>query len=271
MRIAGQTMNSTYPRDYEFSFNANMGKIDSLVQSNSGTDFSFYDASDDDQAGSDYRWHSPHLQGICDRRELMEKASYLIALVNGAQKLTGCRVSSGELEVTSPVGHHFLTDSSDEFSYKLPPFSDKMDKWKYTMGDDPFRDWISYSLFLSRYEETSRHMLLFLGVNGPSWISLYALLDFINQYLRNNNLPNGERELAAKYNVEHGELRRFKYTANNFAAIGPFCRHGDQGHEPPNEPMLFGEAKDLIFELMRNFLKSHMDAMKIQFENLLKN
>ena len=101
-------------------------------------------------------------------------------------------------------------------------------------------------------------MLLFLGVNSPTWIALYALKDFIVK------AGWDEEQTAAAAQVTAADIVRFRATANNFAAIGPLARHGELGWKPPSNPMKHEEATKLILNCVRAFFSSRATALDLQ-------
>jgi len=110
---------------------------------------------------------------------------------------------------------------------------------------------------MSRTDELTRGMLRFLGVNGPTWITLYALKDF----MKRGGMDEPKLALAAGVSLD--EVKRFRHTANNPASIGPFARHGPQGHKPPAVPMTLPEAKRIILTAAGKFLDQRAKDLKI--------
>lgn len=263
-------MKSTYPRDYAFPFTANMANVGAYQRSSSGMDFAVSDESIDDSAGPDYRWHSPHLQNIKNEEELINKARALLAIVNGAQKIT-TSISHGDITLLCPPETNLRIPHRVDFDFSTNPYSPDMDNWSYGPFHDPFRNDLSYCLFISRYDITVRGMLTFLGVNNVSWISLYALLDFIEYDLKSKGHKCKEIDIATIGEVDVNSIKLFKQTANNYSAIGPLCRHGDRGWQAPNEPMIFEDASDLILKLFKKILMLRKSDAEAKYASLNKS
>ena len=139
----------------------------------------------------------------------------------------------------------------------MPPFSPASVNWRYIPADDPMNHPVARWIFLARHNDVAKHLLHFLGVNGITWISLYAALDF----LRSN-----KAEAAALANVDPSEIKRFTHTANNFAAIGPFARHGDLGKSPPKKPMPLDEASRLILAAVQGYFEQLVEEVGLASE-----
>ncbi len=124
----------------------------------------------------------------------------------------------------------------------------------------PLERWI----FMARNDALTLDMLRFLGVNGPTWITLYALKDYMNS--------GGwdEVKVAAAAGVTVKEVERFRHTANNPAAIGPFARHGNQGHKAPAKPMTLGEARMIILTAGGKFLDERAKELKVAEDYVAK-
>ena len=157
-----------------------------------------------------------------------------------------------------PVEYSKATEGGFRLRIPAQPFSPHWDDWKFAWHDNPFRHLVSTSLFLAHFDETVKHMLVFLGVNGPTWISLYAIKDFIVKAGWN------EKRMAEGACVEESEIKRFRQTANNFEAIGPFARHGEKGWRPPCDPMTLEEAQVIICNCVEAFFKERAQAVDLK-------
>jgi hypothetical protein len=226
---------------------ANAAWIDSFLSTFPGGDVEIISDTWDD-APTNYRWSSPHFNGLTDPAELGARAAALKALYDGAffiarrgdyapwpleQPLEVIQLSSADLELRSP----------------FDPFSPSWSTWRFDSIEDPERDTVSLFLFLSHQSQTARDMLMFLGANGPTWVTLYALKDFMKS--------GGWKDdrLAAASGVTDKEVERFSRTANNHASLGPFGRHGSSGFLPPKTPMTHPEAVKLILTCADAFLR----------------
>lgn len=110
-------------------------------------------------------------------------------------------------------------------------------------------------LWLAREDEVARGMLQFMGANGCTWITLYGLLDF----MRTGGMKVAQ--IAGVTGSTEADIKRFTHTANNFAAIGPLCRHGELGRQPPTVPMRLHEAATLLLPAVRVFLRDRLNSL----------
>jgi hypothetical protein len=72
-----------------------------------------------------------------------------------------------------------------------------------------------------------------------------------------------EALVAKAADVSEKEVERFRHTANNPAAIGPFARHGEQGRQPPRIPMTLQDARNLILPAVGKFLDERAKMLKV--------
>ena len=239
-------MAERFPRDWTFRFDANYAWIDAFVGQFPGGDIVII--SDDwDAAATQYRWSSPHLNGLTDAGEIGARAAALKALFDGAMLLH----RKGDyrlLPVDRTVEHSGAGFGDFQLRHPFEPFSADWKRWTFDSSESPMRHPVSTFLFLAHYSQTAKDMLLFLGANGVSWISLYALKDFMAHE------KWSEDEMASAGNVSVAELKRFRATANNHAAIGPFARHGEAGWTPPKVPMTLDKAHSVILDCVGGFM-----------------
>lgn len=113
-------------------------------------------------------------------------------------------------------------------------------------------------MWLARFDSPSRALLQFLGFNGPTWITLYGLLDF----MKNAGMSDADVANAAGSSVT--QLKKFTGTANNFTVLGPFCRHGPKGWIPPANPMTLEDAAKLILPAAKRHLKNRLRELDLE-------
>jgi hypothetical protein len=65
------------------------------------------------------------------------------------------------------------------------------------------------------------------------------------------HLGYSESEMAGRYEVDLGDIKLLKRTANSFEVLGPAARHGKKGFEPPKEPMRLNKAKEITLKMIR--------------------
>lgn len=206
-----------------------------------------------------YSISSGHLDELDNEEQVWERAVALMAILNGVLFL------SHGFEFR-PIKLGFLYDNLQNKRCGTPshyidgiatPFSATSNSWlcHWKSHLNPYLSFESAMLGLAREDDISRGMLQFLGLNGCSWITLYALLDF----MKTSGLTS--KDIALLANTTQAELKRFTHTANSFAAIGPLCRHGDLGLQAPPIPMRIQEATTLIFAATQKFLVKRVNNL----------
>lgn len=239
-------MAARYPLEWTFHLDVNTAWFESFAGQFSGIDVALI-ADTWDAAPTQYRWSSPHLNGLADPTEIGSRAAALKALYDGAM-LVHRLGDYHPARLKCPV-EHLKADVGDfQLSYPFEPFSPHWPTWSLQPFEDPSRHPVSLFIFLAHFSRTAKDMLIFLGANGLSWVTLYALRDF----MKDDGWDN--ETMAASAGVCETELKRFTRTANNFAAIGPFARHGELGWEPPKVPMTLNEARSLVLGCVDKFL-----------------
>jgi len=235
------------PLRWTFNMNVNHAWIGAFVDNYPGGDIVII--SDHwDGSPTNYLWSSPHLNDLDDPAEIGSRAAALKAIYDGAMYVHRL----GDYHVwpmERPIERHDVTLENLELRFPFEPFSEEWSSWMFETVEDPHRNPVSLYLFLAHYSDVVKSMLLFLGANGPSWISLYALKDFMEQ------AGKKEADLAKAVGVPLSALQLFRATANNFAAIGPFARHGEVGWLPPKDPMRLVDATKLILRCAAAFLE----------------
>lgn len=233
---------------WAFIISNNYSWFDSFVRSLSGTEVSILVDHEDDKPDA-YLWSSMHLSELNDLQQVADRAAALKTIYDGAMY-----ISYGE--DYRPIEFLDLVNLTEEKrsrklqgNFLASPFSSDCANWIFLnkAAYNPFGNFTSTMLFLARNDEKAKGMLQFLGVNGITWISLYALLDFMRQEW---DIP--KIALAAGSTKE--EIKRFTGTANNYAAIGPFARHGEVGWQIPSKVMSLEESSKLILKATENYL-----------------
>ncbi|HAU77181.1 MAG TPA: hypothetical protein DCW88_17130 [Agrobacterium sp.] len=250
------------PLKWSFSLDVNYSWIDSFANQFPGGDIEIVQDLWDG-GPTQYRWSSPHLNGLTDPNRIASRAAALKAIFDGAM-LVHRLGDYQRSRLLRPVEHLDVSFDAFQLQYPFEPFSSAWKAWKFDPLEDPFRHPVSILLFLAHYCGTTKNMLLFLGANDVSWISLYALKDF----MANEGLS--ETDMAKAGGVDVADLRIFRQTANNFAAIGPYARHGELGWKPPAKPMPLGTATKLILACVSGFLSLRATSLNLRGEFKLK-
>ncbi|MBY2941883.1 hypothetical protein HF264_19645 [Rhizobium leguminosarum] len=236
-----------FPLEWSFHMHVNRSLIGAFVQSFPGGDVEII-ADPYDDSPTAYRWSSPHLNGLTDPNQLGARAAALKALWDGALyvDLKGQHAPS---PLGQPVEGLYLSPTDLELRVPFNPFSPSWVSWDFEQIEDPERHPVSLFLFLAHYSSLTKDMLTFLGANGPSWVALYAMKDFMKK--------GGWKEvqLATAAGASVSEIKRFAGTANSHAALGPFGRHGSAGFAPLANPMTHADAVKLILTCVGAFFQ----------------
>ena len=238
--------------------NMNVSWVDSFVSRLPPGDVVLI-ADECDDAPTQYRWSSPHLNGLSDPLQIGARAAALKAIYDGALYIY-CLGDYFPWQIGRPVEADLFQDDCFSLVIATEPFSPDWKNWRFAASESPFLHRVSLYLFLAHFDETVKNMMMFLGVNGPTWITLYALKDFIGQ------AGWSEQQMATGAGVSVAEVKRFRATANNFAAIGPYARHGELGWQPPSSPMGHEEAKNIMIRCVRAFFNQQISAKNLREE-----
>ncbi|MBD2006432.1 MULTISPECIES: hypothetical protein [Cyanophyceae] len=105
---------------------------------------------------------------------------------------------------------------------ELEPWIDLADKDKIV--ENVFRIWTSFE---------------------QNWVNLYKIYEIVNQDAKSKKLEEW---------VTKNKISNFTHTSQSVNAIGDDARHGVEKQEPPKNPMSLLEAKNLIREILKNWL-----------------
>lgn len=92
--------------------------------------------------------------------------------------------------------------------------------------------------------------LQFLAINGCTWVSLYAMYEFMTF------AGLSPKQIAAFGGMTSEEVSQFKATANSYAAVGPFGRHGPNKKKAQKNrsAITLEQATVLLTTAMKEFL-----------------
>ena len=201
-----------------------------------------------------FSWSSWHLEDAWSPQELVDRTFALKAVFDGAFYLTyGSKHHA--LKFHPVVGGGGLpVDTFLDPDLRAEPFSEAHITSRVDRIRKPASD-IAVLIFLARYDEIAKQILKFLGVNGITYISLYALIDLMK-------VDWDEKRIAVEAGISHALFRDFKQTANNPTFLGPFCRHGGTD-EAPQRPYLLKDAEGPILKAARSFLKDRANIAQL--------
>lgn len=88
------------------------------------------------------------------------------------------------------------------------------------------------------------------GYKNHDWFNLYVLLEIVAKDV-------GDIDQIANNNwASKKEIRRFKHTSGSWIVLKDQARHASESTDPPPNPMSLPEARSLISEIIRMWLKS---------------
>lgn len=206
---------------------------------------------DSDAPPSWFAWTSPHLDHVSTARELIDRTASLKAVFDGAMYIAfGLDYHPPRLGVPTAenaIDRSLLLGLPYPADVRVEPFSKRQIRKRVEAWREPLRDPVARSIFLARYDDMSRSILKFTGVQGLSYVTLYAYRD----WMKSGGWNDGR--IAAEAGWSNAELKDFTNTANNPAYLGPFGRHG--GVAPlPKRPVSLEEADRGMRQAVGKFL-----------------
>ncbi len=241
---------NAHPYRFHYWFNPGSSWVESWASSFKSPDIQIW-PEETDEPPSWFVWTSRHLDDVGSPQELVDRTSALKAIFDGAMYLAAGRqyfpFKLAKPEAVRTADASWMYSLPDETDPRVEPFSvtqvdEKIDRWH-----DPMKDPVSRVIFLARYDELTRNLLKFLGVQGLNYISLYGLRDWMKSGKWD------DARIAREAGWSGAKLDDFTNTANNPTYLGPFCRHGGL-KDPPKRPMPLDEAVDPLLKATRAFL-----------------
>lgn len=181
-------------------------------------------------------------------QEVINKATEIINLINGATKLALCTRNSIKL---SDV--YFLRDDGGRDIYASFELSASVNvrlNYQITKADgsveiinpaDSVRDW----LVLSEQNDKINKIFSLLSNDSESWVGLYKVYEVIKKDIDTKDFTS----------ITSSNLDRFARTANSYKAVGFEARHA-LDYEPPKNPMNISEARSTIFLMVNEWLSN---------------
>lgn len=222
---------------WAYTIHPNLGWFQDFADDLSTGDIVILQDLEDDRPTA-FAWSSPHLNELDKPADVADRAAALKALFDGSLFLSR--------KDYIPIEFDSLVSLNDDASVRVGTGSPLVAPFSANLpAAQGAKNFVSTSIALARRDSTVANILGFLGVNGPTWITLYGLGDF---------LKHARADVAELAGVSASKIALFERTANNFAAIGPFARHGDLGWQPPRNPMSLEQARTIILLAVRNFV-----------------
>ena len=203
--------------------------------------------------GDKYFLKSNSFELLNNSSEIRRSALHLVTLINGM-----CRLKRNNFQSIKVGAVLEKTESGKENIYKF--IEEKViirDKVKGIVTDkngNVVKDESEYPLddviVLSSADEHVERVLRFISDNNITWNDMYRVLEVIEEDINNplhkvSWLDKPTREL-------------FKRTANSYSSIGLEARHGHKKHLPPETPMEYKRAKEIIFKVAYKWISNKL-------------
>lgn len=206
---------------------------------------------------TEYTFVSPHFASATHVSELMDRATAMKAVFDGAMALAV--LPAGRFE---PFDFGLIVDVQTDKRHDRPPggnvlvdpFDQLVPPYVATAIDVDKRYGAEEMIAQARFDPIARGMLKHVGHNGPDFRTLYSLLDWMESE------DWSEAQVGAVTGQKIEAVKLFTHTANNETVLGPMARHGKKGWEPPEVPMTLDAAQALILPAAKAFLKERARA-----------
>jgi hypothetical protein len=193
-----------------------------------------------DHVPSTFYWSSPHIDDTTAPQELIDRTGALKAVYDGAMYLAwGLDHGGTELYGFCTANErptNYLSGFNQVADVQVEPFSQNVIVRCCHEWENPLVDTVSKLIFLARYDQVTKAMLKYIGVNGITYMSTYALRDWMKQE------GWDDQRIAAEAGWSNAQLKDFTNTANNPAYLGPYSRHGGSA-SLPKRPVPLAEAE----------------------------
>lgn len=217
-------------------------------------------AEDTDSQPQYFAWTSHHLDQVGSPQELIDRSASLKALFDGAMLLV---YGPGyyppvltNLTETDDRPSTYLGGFNSPADVRVDPFSPAYLQQKVDRNLDPTDESVPMLLFLARFDLVTRDLLKFVGVQGLTYVTLYAFTDWMNDE------GWDDKRIAAEAGWSNAKFKDFSATANNPAYLGPFCRHGGTA-APISRPMALEDAEGPMRKATVAFLSERARTMKL--------
>lgn len=238
--------------------------FDSFVFLFNSPDISIW-KSDHDPSSQVYNFASRHLNDCKDHKSALNRLISLKTIFDGAMLIFfNENYLCHEVRITSFDGISMHLDQSD-VDITVSPFSETyIDEY---INEEIYCDLdearVPRTIFLSRYDKVTRDILKYVGYQKLSYITLYAIKDWL--------IKNGwdTNRILKETGWSNSTFKRFTCTANTPEYLGPYCRHGGTSHAgTAPDPLPLHEATQPILLALRTFLNERF--LKKNIEGIVK-
>jgi hypothetical protein len=220
---------------------------------------------EEDSRPPEFTVSSRHLDNITDGRQAVSRMQALLRLFHGALSIKASDLApfrvTGLYDVAT--GHHVTGDmhetySTDYFDQDLVSSQRKLEYLEKANGSS-----LGLWMYVARHDEITRSVLNFVGTNGLSWVTLYALLEFCKSAGWNDN------KIASTGALQPGRTgwrKLFGQTSNSFEVLGPLSRHGPGAASAPKKPMTHAKAVEHVRRCTIELLKERARILATQMK-----
>jgi hypothetical protein len=249
----------TAPR-WTYWINPGTSWVESFVQHFHSPDIYMW-PEESDAPPSWFAWASPHLDDVRTQQEFVDRTASLKAVFDGAMFIAvGLRYHPPGLHdprSDDPTDHAFVLGLPGDADVRVEPFSLGQIGKKIAAWRDPLEDPVARMIFLARYDAITRAILKFVGVQGLTYISLYAFRDWMKA------AGWSDDRIAQEAGWSKAQLGDFTNTANNPAYLGPYARHGGVA-QPPKRPMKLDDAEGPMRRAVGAFMLEQAAAVGLE-------
>lgn len=226
-------------------------------------------AEETDAVPAWFTWSSNHLDDVANSREFLDRSTSLKALFDGAMYIAAgpsyCPFELVRPSSEEPADRQMVSGLPYPGDVRVEPFSDGYLKVHHGLDERLLDDPLTRSLFLARYDDVTKAILKYTGVQGLTYLTLYAYRD----WMKDGGWDDAKIAVEAGWSA--ARLKDFTNTANNPAFLGPYCRHGGHNTPLPKRPMPLEEADTGMRKAMQSFLLHRAKVLDLRSKwNLLK-
>ena len=206
---------------------------------------------------TEYTFVSQHFNATKNKYELMDRATALKAVFDGAMILDCLpdgRFDDFQLGQIVNLRTQKRNDKPPEANVLVEPFDSGVVTTTKPQKIIAYRRYAAQEMILqARYDPIAKGLLKHLGYNRPDFRTLYSLLDWMK--------TEGwtDKQIADVTGQSSGLLHEFTRTANNETVLGPMARHGGKGWKAPSKPVGIDAARSLILPAAKAFLQSRAE------------
>lgn len=208
-------------------------------------------AEDTDSVPSWFAWSSHHFDDCETLKDLSDRAAALKTIFDGAFYIAGGSTYPPfpllELEARDTADLRGRRPAPTDGDIRVEPFSSSWARESYVYRAGPLSDAVAALIYFARTDAVAKAILKFTGVQGLSYITLYAWRDWMLDGKWD------DKRIATEAGWSNARFKDFTSTANNPAYLGPFCRHGGVS-ELPSRPMPLEIAEAGMRKAMIAFL-----------------